>query len=103
MTAFSLRPDAPAFGTPDEKHPERIDAECYRLRPVEGAEGTGGILLRLVEWYHNLTDLARPRGGILLFAPAEGFRPPEWFETDLGATPAPPQAKTKTACPKASR
>ena len=41
MTAFSLRPNAPAFGTPDEDHAKRVDAERYRLRPVVGAEGTG--------------------------------------------------------------
>ena len=52
MTAFSLRPDAPAFGTPDEDHAERIDAERYRLWPVMGAEGTG-------------SKIGRGNGGIL--------------------------------------
>ncbi len=46
MAVCSFRLNAPAFGTPDEDHAERIDAERYRLRPVMGTEGTGSKIGR---------------------------------------------------------
>ena len=36
-----LRPDAPAFGTPDEDHAKRVDTQHRRLWAVVGTEGTG--------------------------------------------------------------
>ena len=41
LTAFSLRPNAPAFGTTDEDHAERVDTQHHRLWAVVGTEGTG--------------------------------------------------------------